>query len=164
MKINFLKKGRGRMPTGQEISMTYDFLNWCAKRLFAEEDVDSLVLDVVFDCNLYRDNNKTMAEVEKKNKNYYIMTVDTKANPFVGILYCLSHEMIHVSQYFTGALRDRGFKTVYRGKSYPNETKTDYWESPWEIEAYGRSIGLIKMWLDARRYKNEKWARKKIPL
>ena len=52
--------------------------------------------------------------------------------------------MVHVKQYATGELRDalRG-PTLHRWRNKPYDAKVvDYWDHPWEIEAYGREYGL----------------------
>lgn len=55
------------------------------------------------------------------------------------LIQTLAHEMVHVKQYAKGQL-----KIVYpnRGKSYftwlGKKYKTNYYESPWELEAFSR--------------------------
>jgi hypothetical protein len=72
-----------------------------------------------------------------------ILTVARKEE----LLRTLFHEIVHVKQYFYGDLydykdgRSRYGKIVY-GDDY------DYWESPWEIDAIGRSEGLVHMFND----------------
>lgn len=56
----------------------------------------------------------------------------------------LMHELIHVKQYANSELFDYvDGRTRWKGKIY--ESKRDmesYYDSPWEIEAYGRTEGL----------------------
>lgn len=63
-------------------------------------------------------------------------------------LMALAHEMVHVKQYAKGELKDifRPVRmTKWHGEKYLLDNM-DYWEQPWEIEAYGRERGLyIKM-------------------
>lgn len=64
-------------------------------------------------------------------------------NPNIGsrrILETLAHEMVHVKQYIEGETNDE--LTKWRGKRI-NPDKIDYWVQPWEIDAYGREIGLL---------------------
>lgn len=61
---------------------------------------------------------------KNKSKRYMMMT--------------LAHEFVHLKQYAMGEL-DEGMN-VWKGKRVsPN---TDYWDTPWEIEAHGREYGL----------------------
>lgn len=57
------------------------------------------------------------------------------------ILISLGHEMVHVKQYAKGDLKFHDTKDVvtFQKKKYKDD---NYWDSPWEIEAYGREPGL----------------------
>jgi hypothetical protein len=65
------------------------------------------------------------------------------------ILVDLGHELVHVKQYLNnevfdykdGSVRYKGM--VFDGSYYVDEEC--YFESPWEIEAYGREWGLYRM-------------------
>lgn len=59
----------------------------------------------------------------------------------------LAHEMIHLKQYVTGQLKDVPVLplAIWEGKFYPvsnDPASTAYWDSPWELEAFGRQQGL----------------------
>lgn len=54
-------------------------------------------------------------------------------------LHTLAHEMSHVKQYATGELRE-GLKTRWKGEIF--DERTTYYDTPWEIDAYGREHGL----------------------
>jgi hypothetical protein len=60
---------------------------------------------------------------------------------FKNLLISLGHEMVHVKQYAKGELKfhERGNTVTFQKQQY---TDDEYWESPWEIEAYGREPGL----------------------
>lgn len=69
-----------------------------------------------------------------------------------GLLLDLGHELTHVKQYMTNELfeyasGDVKFKNeVFTTDKYDFEnSNTDYYNSPWEIEAFGREWGLFKM-------------------
>ncbi len=61
----------------------------------------------------------------------------------------LGHELIHVKQYLNGQIFDyANGDTRYGGKVFNSgyyENEESYYESPWEIEAYGRETGLYKL-------------------
>jgi len=63
-------------------------------------------------------------------------------------LSILAHEMVHVKQYVTGALVDRGKYCTWYGKRYEEyaANSEDYFFSPWEVEAYGMQVGLYRMY------------------
>ena len=62
---------------------------------------------------------------------------------FRKILQTLAHEMVHVKQFAKGEIYDHKYRRTFKwGKKHFNIDKEDYWDLPWEIEAYGRELGL----------------------
>ena len=59
------------------------------------------------------------------------------------VLKTLAHELVHVKQYVMGELSMRREGLCYRGVHYDVKTLTEYFELPYEIEAYGREKGLL---------------------
>lgn len=70
-------------------------------------------------------------------------------------LLTLAHEMVHLKQFAKGELRDvrdvasKSWKQVWNGQALSEES-TDYYDLPWEIEAYGREIGMYRRFMDSR--------------
>jgi len=67
------------------------------------------------------------------------------------ILIGLGHELVHVKQYLNGEMFDYvsggvKYKGSYFDHSYQNSQEA-YYDAPWEIEAYGRELGLYKMFI-----------------
>lgn len=65
----------------------------------------------------------------------------------------LAHELVHCKQYAKGELKDifRPVRMVkWQGVKY-NIDEEDYWELPFEIEAYGREKGLYIKFLQYLR-------------
>lgn len=57
----------------------------------------------------------------------------------------LAHEVVHLKQFATGELKDTmvtGNMSEWKGETI-DEDKVDYWDLPFEIEAYGREKGLF---------------------
>jgi len=70
------------------------------------------------------------------------------------ILEIVCHELVHVKQQ---AKKEKYFHqrkdlVKFRGKLY-DTNKVNYWDFPWEIEAYGRERGLYEMWLESKKSK-----------
>jgi hypothetical protein len=65
------------------------------------------------------------------------------------ILKTLAHELVHVKQYVMGELtwRDRGL--LWKGHLYTPEHLGEYFDTPYEIEAFGRERGLLVTFLAA---------------
>lgn len=73
-------------------------------------------------------------------------------NPIVKLkklLIDLGHELIHVKQYLNNEIFDYVNGDVrFRGKRFDashSETQVKYYDSPWEVDAYGREWGLYKV-------------------
>lgn len=56
----------------------------------------------------------------------------------------LAHEMVHIKQYVTGQLSDlENGGTLWEGVTFPSDDSEDgYWNAPWEIEAFGKQVGM----------------------
>ena len=60
------------------------------------------------------------------------------------ILKTLGHELVHVKQYVRGELStDRNGLLRYNGVHYDPQNLLEYFDLPYEIEAYGREKGLL---------------------
>lgn len=59
-------------------------------------------------------------------------------------LMSLAHECVHIKQYAKNELKDllRTNKTSWYGKVVETDDDFGYWDTPWEIEAYGKEKGL----------------------
>lgn len=74
------------------------------------------------------------------------------------MIQTLAHEMVHVKQHAKNELQSgvmipaRGgvkMASRWQGKVWQPKGKEDhYWDAPWEIEAYGREVGLYKRWIE----------------
>lgn len=82
---------------------------------------------------------------------------------FEDVLYNLAHEMVHLKQYALGQLtlqieefdkktKEVKIKPLWENQSIQfREQESPYWDSPWEIEAYGRQLSLYERFIE---YKN----------
>ena len=63
---------------------------------------------------------------------------------FKMVLNTIAHELVHVKQWAKGEMFElQRQRKVYRfNKQEYDIKKIDYWDLPWEIEAYGREKGL----------------------
>ena len=61
----------------------------------------------------------------------------------VEILKTLAHEIVHVKQYVMGELKSRDAGLLYKGTNHEPDNLMEYFELPYEIEAYGREKGLL---------------------
>jgi hypothetical protein len=105
-------------------------------------------------------------------KDYYFITLAKFAinkraikplKRYKKTLQYLAHELVHIKQYVLGEMRDlyRGEEIIgtrFMGTDYfgltpkkaagPFASEWAYYDSPWELEAYGRTDGLYNMFHD----------------
>jgi len=65
------------------------------------------------------------------------------------ILINLAHEMVHMKQWVKGDMYEYSNSHMVRfmKKKY-DMSEIAYWDYPWEIEAYGRQLGLFIRWCE----------------
>lgn len=115
-------------------------LNFFAESLMHKNLCKNLQLKVLFGEN---QDNTTCWEDDNVRPREFTITINSKMG-YSTTLTTLAHEMVHVKQYATGELRDalRG-PTLHRWMNKPiNSNDIEYWDLPWEIDAYGRERGL----------------------
>ena len=87
----------------------------------------------------------------------YEIRVDSKMH-MPALLRCLAHEIVHVSQYEKGHLKDgtSAFQNIWKGKVW-DIREHDYYDLPWEREAYGMEVGMFERFVSARRFTKKRW-------
>ena len=146
MKLILRAKGVALTPKERKIlKMATHFY---ASRLMTERLADSLEINVNIIKDFYT-KNKVLGEAFPKddclglpsNKQFVINLEWNKLGKRV--LQCLAHEMVHVKQYAKGELKfhERRNVVTFQREQYQDD---EYWESLWEIEAYGREVGLYQ--------------------
>lgn len=84
-------------------------------------------------CEMF-DNNHFLITIEKSKKD--------RSEP---IEMSLAHEMVHVKQFLDA--EQNGYPEHYVEYLQSGLAGGDaYWEDPWEIEAFGRQVGLYVRW------------------
>ena len=80
------------------------------------------------------------------------------------ILQILAHEMVHVKQYAKNELRSSGPTSAsFAGKTYKLTTNLEeYFNFPWEIEAFGREFGMNLIYSVYLKQENIKFKRGKM--
>lgn len=115
-------------------------LNFFAESLMHKNLCKHLQLKVLFGDG---QDNTTIWEDDNVRPREFTITINSKTG-YRNTMITLAHEMVHVKQYATGELKDvlRG-SAPQRWLNKPFHSKgVEYWDLPWEIEAYGREFGL----------------------
>lgn len=78
--------------------------------------------------------NNYLAYVKKYNENDYVIWIDKMSKDKTILI--LSHELIHVNQYYTKQLIIKESTIYWNNKIYNLNDNEDYYQRPWENEAY----------------------------
>jgi hypothetical protein len=126
-----------------------------ASHLLHPRTVAKIELDIdVF--KTLSNEGECVKEDDHKNPRYF--TINLQRAPIENMIKALCHEMVHVKQYAKNEL-GKDYFVVRRGKGpqlvtrwqgelwFPKKKEDEYWDSPWEIEAYGREVGLYQKWV-----------------
>lgn len=111
-----------------------------AEKLMTPKMLDNIFVRIKFDSKLDALGYAGVIDYNESNKP---REFEIEINPLIGshdILETLAHEMVHIKQYVYGETNEYG--TRWRGQRI-NTENMDYYDEPWEIEAYGLSTGLF---------------------
>lgn len=87
---------------------------------------------------------------EDKDNNNRDFLIELQKKSDEELLLNLAHEMVHLKQFAMGELGNGAMNTHARWQDiYYIENNATYWDSPWEIEAYGRERGLYSRYCEA---------------
>lgn len=118
-----------------------------ARQLFTSQTRKKLVVTLEFD-GLGDSLYKGFCEyVDRRDRPREFVIGIRRTLSRKSALKTLAHEMVHVWQYAAGHMADCDLRngsegTKWRGRKF-NFDRVSYWDSPWEIDAYGREVGLF---------------------
>lgn len=133
-----------------------------ARQLMDPRMVRNLSIDLEIETNLDAEG-ECVDEQGTRNPRWF--TIRLKRQKIDGMIKTLAHEMVHVKQHAKNELQrgivipTRGglkISSKWQGEIWkPKRHEDNYFDSPWEIEAYGREVGLHHKWIafTSERYK-----------
>lgn len=123
-------------------------IHFYGQKLMSKKMLDNIKLKVRFNPTL---DVLGFAYVEECNDHGKPREFLIEINSHIGakeMLNTLAHEMVHVKQFAYMETND----TLTRWKGIKIDSdKLDYYEHPWEIEAYGRNVGLFTHFVKAEK-------------
>lgn len=132
-----------------------------ARNLFTPETLRKLRITIEFE-NIGGAYNGFCEYCDRKDRPRQFLIGIRKTLPRKTALRTLAHEVVHAWQYATGHMYDcDGESTKWRGRKFSG--KIGYWESPWEIDAFGREVGLcakFELWHNNRYATSKRRARR----
>lgn len=128
-----------------------DAVEYAAKKLIPGRVLSSMEISVKMNGEL----NENVAEMEwiddHVRPRIFEISIDKNQSETLSVV-CAMHEMVHVRQYAMGdlvqSLRYQN-KSKWNKNLWVDESSTDYYDLPWEIEAHGREKGLTLGWLSS---------------
>lgn len=130
-------------------------VHWYAEYLMSRRLLRNISIEILLEPNLVR-NESDQAYCVNISDSGAAREFEISIDAGLGkraMLLALAHEMVHVKQYAQGELKYNRKERLHRfqGKKYhPNYL---YWEQPWEIEAFGRELGLYRMFQESKKRK-----------
>ena len=103
----------------------------------------NLYVEIVFKKKLDGDSDGFCIDHGKDGKYHDFEIEVAKGKSVRDTLQTVAHEVVHMKQFVIGELRDgiTPASSIWKGKSI-SESKVNYWDLPWEIEAFGREKGM----------------------
>lgn len=120
-----------------------------ADLLLPKHIIKHITVDIEFTTRLEKDADGycdiTGHNTRGKPREFEIQIHKNKSKRYM--MMTLAHEFVHLKQYAMGELDEK--LSVWKGKRI--SANTDYWDTPWEIEAHGRESGLWSRFAKAHK-------------
>ena len=145
----------GMIGKRKEKAILQEAAEFFANQLMDPRMVRNLTLDIEVYNNLDIEG-ECVDEDGFRNPRWF--TIGLKNQDINIMIKTLGHEMVHVKQHTKNELQTghavaaRGGLKIYSkwmGEIWKPKAKEDaYFDAPWEIEAYGREVGLFAKWVN----------------
>lgn len=134
----------------RERELIESLANFCVDKLMPRKQ--NLEVDIIQVRNMAEDEGSFACVIDTENLNTFEVSLD-KGMSLRKKLLSVAHEMVHVKQFTRKELQHTQWVNIqtWKGKRY--DINKIYWELPWEIEAYGREVGLFNQWIEAKNIK-----------
>ena len=129
-------------------------------KFFNKPKKEKLNIEVTFEKGLFKKTNQyanCIWEDQHHRPEEFTIQIDPDQKIQL-LLNSLAHELVHVKQWAKGEFYQlQRERSVYKfnGQRFDTE-KVDYWDTPWEIEAHGRAIGLVVQWARINKLTHKK--------
>lgn len=144
----------GMVGKHKEKALLKEAAAFFANQLMDPRMVRNLTIDLEVRNNM-RVDGECVDEDGIRNPRWF--TIGLKRQDISEMIKILGHEMVHVKQHAKNELQNGhavaargGFKiySKWMGEIWKPKGKEDaYFDAPWEIEAYGREVGLYVKWM-----------------
>ena len=129
-----------------------------AEKLMGKRTIDNLEIHIKLKRGLYKKDNTEGTAIWEFGESYppKEFTIELDCGVKIrNMLITLAHEMVHIKQWRKGEM----YEYAKLGKVRFMKTKYDmndlnYWDYPWEIEAFGRQLGLFVRFCEDNGFAN----------
>jgi len=146
-KMQVSVRGKNDKMTRKELVIATKYF---ARHLMTERLCKVLTLQLSCDINHYCHGSSVWTDRNDRPREF-----DIVLNSSIGKrtqLITLAHEIVHVKQYATGELKSLLRERTERWKgTYISQDDVSYFDKPWEIEAYGRELGMYQMYMQWKK-------------
>lgn len=119
-----------------------------ANKLMSKKLTNNICIRIVILDEVYAGAGFCLCEDSVGKQRNFLIELHRSRNK-LEMIFTLAHEMVHVKQMARNELRDKSIKsrtvTTWMGQEY--DDNTEYWDHPWELEAYGLERGLVAKFL-----------------
>jgi hypothetical protein len=125
--------------------------NFYANTLMNAQLVRNLKIDIEFE-NLHNIDAQCNWEDRNVRPRWFTIQIDNRMGRRK-VLLNLAHEMVHVKQHATDESRNdlkNGNLHLWQGKVIDEDT-LNYYDLPWEVDAFGREHGLYVRFMASQR-------------
>lgn len=147
--------GEADKITKQQIANAVHFY---AEYLMSERLLRNIHIEILLEDNLIK-NEKDQAYCVNLSDSGAAREFEISIDAGMGkraMLLALAHEMVHVKQYARGELKYNSRQRLHRFQGVSYSPQYLYWEQPWEIEAFGRELGLYRMFQESQKQGKKK--------
>ena len=132
---------------------------WYAEKLMGKRLIVGLEININLNKTLLsKDGSEGTAiwEDDSVRPIEFTITLDSSCT-IRNILITLAHEMVHIKQWAKGEMYEYTVPNMVRfNKTKFNMADINYWDYPWEIEAFGRQLGLFVRFCEAQGISDHK--------
>jgi hypothetical protein len=140
-------KGKNEKISRKELLFATKYF---AINLMSERLCKNLTINLTCDINHYCHGSSVWVDSNHKPREFDV-TVNARLGKRTQLI-TLAHEMVHVKQHATNELKNMLMRREDRWQGrYIKEDEMHYFEKPWEVEAFGRELGLYQMYMQLKR-------------
>ena len=162
MQINILK-----CPDKKFRPYIRNAVSFYAEEIFSKKMLEQITIKIKFEDDLDVYGSAMIDEWDDNDKpSIFLLEIHSNISA-ADVLKTLAHEMVHIKQFFDGTLNE----SITKWKNKKINPNLNYYDSPWEIEAFGLEIALFskfaikeKLWDVFQGIQDPDAPVKKVPL